>query len=274
MWLMVLGGGFLAMVLTGIVRYAAGHPSAASAGPSPRVPKDPRAVAWLRGGYRALIELVTYSLMRRDLLRVKPGAPFLGGPALELTGQDPGTDALDALETAILLACQVPQTRPMLAMHPLVLARLSEVEVELQDDLAQRSLAVSRISNSVRIGYGIGILLLLAAIFLPLLFRPVIRDQDVAVVVVGYVTTLLTVSGLSLPMRATVWGKKALRDLEREQSQGRLRLLYDSDFPADRMLLRATFGMEVPLGRAEGPAFALPAKPDPTGPAAPKEDPA
>lgn len=234
-------------------RQARGASPADSLSPSPRV-KDPRALAWLRSGRIALIELALYDLARRGLL-VEATAPSRREVHFVLASTPPDTDRLSPLEVAILLACESPCPRGRICGNPAVLARVAEEEDVLRSELSRQGLAVSAVQNGRRLALAAAALLFLAFGTAAGLTQTVsyTRDLQSPMLCGIFLLTMVLLVGLSLPLRNTAAGDRALRLQEIEQSVRRLRLLYEPGTGEDLLRMRAIFGMEVSLGAAEAP---------------------
>lgn len=235
-----------------LFRRARGGESAGSR--SPPLVKDPRALAWLRGGEFALVELTLYDLARRGLL-AEAECRCGREPHFVLASAAAAKDRLDPLEVAILLACERPCPRGRIYGAPSVRARAAEDGAILRDELSRLGLAVSAAQNGHRLALAGHALPWLAFATAAVLLRALPAASDLEIRPAGalFVLTMTGLVALSLPVRTTVAGERALAHLEREHSAERLRLLGGVGRDADLLRLRALFGMEVSLGVAEEP---------------------
>jgi uncharacterized protein (TIGR04222 family) len=222
------------------------------AGPD-AAPKDPRALAWLRGGDANLALLAAYDLARRGFLAVveKNGKPTTKLARTELA---PEVDRLSPLETAILLFFDQPRSLHALLMDDKVLARAREVGRETRACLVSLGLAVPRDVNLRRAWVLLGYVAALAVVAASALFwQSGWRWDALAGMVFGVAgTAALTILGLTMPVRLTGAGRRLLQASEVELDSSRLKLLYQAQTDIDFVRLRATYGWDVPLGSQEG----------------------
>ncbi len=229
----------------------------AATGPESELPpRDARALAWLRGGDHNLILLVTYDLVCRGFLKVeiikeKPTHKLMR------TELAPDFGRLDPLETALLLAFEQPRAVWHLSYDPKVVRRAQEVSVELRRGLAAAGLAVPREDNvrrGLRIPAYLAAIAAAAGVACGLTDLP---DPALAVAIVFAFLSGMTVTMLSLPIRATNSGRELLRGAESDVDATRLKLLYAPGEKVDYVALRAAYGWQPSLGEGEDPAVKL-----------------